>query len=142
MRLGSIAVVSTLVALTVGCASSHVMVGNARPPISPDQVRLYTHPPEKYEEIAIIDSSSKGSFAITQQGRTDAVIARLKDEAAKLGANGILIQGMGNAYGGSVTTGTGTATTSGHTAYGVGTGLSVPVMIKEGSGVAIYVPGG
>lgn len=125
-----------------GCATSHVMLGTPRAPISPEQVRIYTHAPEKYEEIAIIDSSSKGSFAITQQGRTDAVIARLKDEAAKLGANGIVLQGIGNSYGGSVSTATGTATMSGRTAYGFGTGIAVPVMIKEGSGLAIYVPGG
>jgi hypothetical protein len=50
-----------------GCASSHVMIGEARPPISPDQVKLYLHPPEKYEEIAIIDASSRRSIAFTDQ---------------------------------------------------------------------------
>jgi hypothetical protein len=74
-----------------GCVTSHVMVGQARPPISPDLVQIYLHPPaNKYVEIALLDTSSKGAFASSAQGKTDAVMERLKGEAAKLGANGIL----------------------------------------------------
>jgi hypothetical protein len=88
--------VLTFVAIA-GCATSHVMVGKARPPISPDQVQIYLHPPtSKYEEIAVLDTSSKGSFSITAQGKTNAVVDRLKAEAAKLGANGILLSGVGD----------------------------------------------
>jgi len=43
----SVLVASFLVVLA-GCATSHVMVGNARPAISPSQVKIYLHPPEKY----------------------------------------------------------------------------------------------
>jgi hypothetical protein len=58
--------------LLVGCAaSSHVLVGTARPPISPDQVKIYPYPPAKYEEIAIIDASSRGSPAFTDQQKMD-----------------------------------------------------------------------
>lgn len=124
-----------------GCATSHVMMGPARPPISPDQVRIYFHPPEvKYEEIAMLDTSSRGAFAITAQGKTDTVINRLKAEAAKLGANGILLQGVSDQSGGSVSSGFGQAHASGNTAYGSGVGFTGNVMIKAGSGVAIYVP--
>jgi hypothetical protein len=123
-----------LIAITVilaGCVSSHVMVGTPRPPISPDQVRVYLHPPEgKYEEIAMLDTSSRGSFAITAQGKTNKVIERLKEEAAKMGANGLLLQGVGDQAAGSV--GFGSATASGHSAYGIGIGavpcLSRPVV--------------
>jgi hypothetical protein len=31
--------------LLAACATSHVMLGKARPPISPDQVRIYDRPP-------------------------------------------------------------------------------------------------
>jgi hypothetical protein len=69
-----------------GCATSHVMVGQARAPVSPDQVQIYLHPPaNKYVEIALLDTSSKGSFAITAQGKTNVVIERLKAEAAMKG---------------------------------------------------------
>jgi hypothetical protein len=118
-----------------GCASSHVMLGQARPAISPDQVKLYVRPPAKYQEIAVLESSSKNSFAVTQQGKTNKAIERLKEEAAKLGANGVLLQGTGDQYGGTVNTGSATATTTGGTYSGVG----VPVMHKAASGVAIFV---
>jgi hypothetical protein len=123
-----------------GCATSHVMMGQPRPPISPDLVTVYFHPPQtKYDEIAMIDTSSKGGFGFTAQGKTDVVIRRLKEEAAKLGANGILLQGIGNESGGSVSSGFGQASVSGNHAYGSGVGFSGNVVHKAGSGIAIYV---
>jgi hypothetical protein len=128
-------------AFLVGCAAeSHVLVGTARPPISPDQVKIYVHAPAKYEEIAIIDASSKGSPAFTDQQKMDKAIARLKDEAAKLGANGILLQGAGDQSAGAVGTGVGTATTTGHSTVGTGVGISAGIFFKSANGMAIYVP--
>ena len=124
-----------------GCATSHVMVGQARPPISPDLVKIYFRAPEtKYEEIALLDTSSKGGFGFTAQGKTDVVINRLKEDAAKLGANGILLQGVGDQAGGSISSGFGQATASGNHAFASGIGFSGNVIHKTGSGVAIYVP--
>jgi len=122
------------------CAtSSHVIVGKTRAPISPDQVRLYFEPPARFEEVAVLDASSKNSWAVTDQGKTNKAIQRLKEEAAKLGANGVLLRGVGDQYGGSVATSTATAVGYGNTATGFGTGVAVPVMHKAASGVAIYV---
>src|SRR5579872_5082282 len=87
------AVVSLVVGLS-GCAASHVLVGTPRPPTTPDQVKLYLRPPAKFEQIALLDASSRGSLTFTSQGKTDKAIERLKKEAAKLGANGILLQGV------------------------------------------------
>jgi hypothetical protein len=78
---------------------------------------------------------ARGAFAITAQGKTNVVIDRLKEEAAKLGANGILLEGVGDQAGGSVDTGY--ATASRHSAYGVGS--SATVFHKKGDGLAIYV---
>jgi hypothetical protein len=114
------------------------MLGPSRAPISPDQVRIFLHPPAKYEEIAIVDASSRSSFAIGDQGKTDVVIRRLKDEAAKLGANGVLLQGIGDQAAGSVSTGYGQATATGHSAYGTGFGISGNIFLKSGQGLAIY----
>jgi len=133
---------TTLVALfaLAGCVTSHVIVGKVRPPISPDQVQLYLHPPAgHYEEVALLDSSSKNSFSFTAQGKTNAVIRRLKAEAAKLGANGILLNGVSDQATGSVNSGFGSATASGHSAIGFGVGTSGTVFVKSGGGVAIYV---
>jgi hypothetical protein len=128
--------VMSLFALALcGCASSHILVGKPRPPIDPSLVKIYTSPPAKYEEIAIIESSSKNSWAVSDQGKTDVMIERLKEEAAKLGANGLLLQGYGNLSTGGVSSGV--ATGSGNTAYGFGAYSSV--MHKVGQGKAIYV---
>jgi hypothetical protein len=126
--------------LLAGCVSSHVLVGTPRPPITPDQVKIYLHPPAKYDEIAVLESSSRASFAMTAQGKTDKVIERLKEEAAKLGANGVLLQGIGDQPAGSVGSGFGSATASGNSAFGVGFGSSAAIYAKSGSGLAIYVP--
>src|ERR1700750_1276663 len=126
--------------LLAACASSHVMIGKARPPISPDQVQVYTRPPTvPYEEIARLDTSSQGSFSFTAQGKTDAVINRLKKEAAKLGANGVVLQGIGDQASGSIGTGGGRESYSGGGSVGGGIGIGVGLNKKVGGGVAIYV---
>jgi hypothetical protein len=138
-RISLVALSFVSAVILVACASSAVVVGKVRPAISPDQVKVYLRPPKKFEEVAALESSSKASWAITPQGKMDVVIQRLKEEAAKLGANGVLLQGTGNEYGGSVSTGTGTATVSGNTAYGTGFGTSVGIVHKAGAGIAIFV---
>jgi len=122
-----------------GCVSSHVLVGTPRAPISPDQVKIYMHPPAKYEEIALLDTSSRGSFAFTAQGKTDKVIERLKVEAAKLGANGVLLEGIGDREAGAIGTGVGSASFSGGSATSVGFGSAAAVYQKTGNGMAIFV---
>ncbi len=143
MSLGNIIKRLTILGLLslAGCVTSHVIVGKLRPPISPDQVQLYLHPPAaKYEEIALLESSSKHSFSFTAQGKSDALIQRLKRDAAKLGANGILLQGVGDKATGSVGTGIGGATGAGNSVVGIGFSSSGTVFVKSGTGIAIYVP--
>jgi hypothetical protein len=117
------------------CVSSHVMVGKARPPISPQDVQVYFQPPPKFEQIAILDTSSRASLSFSAQGKTDKVIERLKEQAAKLGANGVLIQSIGDRASGSVGIGFGAASAG----SGVGVGTSSASYQKAGNGVAIYV---
>jgi len=138
-RLVSAASLTAFTLVLMACASSAVVVGKTRPAISPELVKIYLRPPKAFEEIAMLEASSKTSWSITSQGKMDVVIRRLKEEAAALGANGVLLQGTGNEYGGSVSTGTGTATVSGNTAYGTGFGASTGIMHKAGNGIAIYV---
>jgi hypothetical protein len=147
-----------LVALAFGAASgcaptSHVIVGNTHAPISPADVRVYLRPPQHFDEVAVLDASSQFSWATTDQQKTDKVIERLKEEAAKLGANGILLQGLGdkqvaavtNTYGQSSTnldaTSYGNRTYGTATTTGSATSTSVGVWAKNGSAVAIFVPG-
>jgi len=130
-----------LALVLLGCStSSHVMIGTAHPPISPESVRIYLQPPEKYEQIATLDASSQGSFAITSQQNMDKAIARLKEEAAKLGANGVLLQGVQDQQSGSIGTGVGSSSYGPSSSTGVGVGGSFGIYNKAAHGIAIFVP--
>ena len=124
------------------CApSSHVLVGQVRPPITPDQVTIYSHPPATpYDEIAVLDANSKSAFGTGGQKSVDKVIDRLKIEAAKLGANGVILEGFSDSETGSVGTGVGSDSYGNHSAVGVGLGGSLGIYKKTGHGDAIYVP--
>ncbi|MBV8876777.1 MAG: hypothetical protein JO158_03640, partial [Gammaproteobacteria bacterium] len=97
-------------------------------------------PPPQYEEIAALDATSQGSFAITGQQNMDKAIARLKEEAAKLGANGVLLQGVQDQQTGSVGTGVGSSSYGPGSSTGVGLGGSFAISNKAAKGIAIYVP--
>jgi hypothetical protein len=127
-------------ALPACSTSSHVITGQTRPPISPDSVRIYSQPPSKYEQIATLNASSAGSFAFTSQGNMDVAIARMKDEAAKLGANGVLLTGVADQQSGSIGTGVGSSSYGPSSATGVGVGGSFGLYNKVTQGMAIYVP--
>lgn len=117
-----------------------MLVGTARPPISPEQVKIYLHPPAQYEEIAIVDASSRGGApSFTDQQKMNKTLARLKEQAAELGANGILLEGVGDREAGAVGTSFGTANANGNHAYGTGFGFSGTAFEKTGKGLAIYV---
>jgi hypothetical protein len=127
--------------LLSGCStSSHVLIGTPRPPISPDSVRVYLQPPPKYEQIATLNASSQGSLALTSQQNMDKAMERMKNEAAKLGANGILLQGVQDQQSGSIGTGVGNTSYSGNSSVGVGVGGSFGLYNKATQGLAIYVP--
>jgi hypothetical protein len=136
----AVLLVASIALCISACATSHVMIGKARPPISPDVVQIYTRPPNvPYEEIARLETSSQGSFAFTAQGKTDAVIKRLKTEAAKLGANGVLLEGVGDQPSGAIGTGGGSTSYSGGSSFGGGIGISAGMTRKVGGGIAIYM---
>jgi len=127
-----------IAALAAGCASSsHVIVGTVRPAISPSAVKLYLTPPSNYDEVALLKASSSESFSPSDQAKTNKVIEQLKAQAASLGANGLLLQGVGEHNTGSLGTGFGSATPS--AAIGIGFGLSAGMFQQTGNGMAIYV---
>ena len=132
-----LAIVLTL----AGCStSSHVLVGTPRPPIAPESVRIYLQLPEKYEEIATLSANSRGSLAITGQQNMDKAIERLKREAARLGANGVVLQTMQDRQSASIGGGGGNTSYGGNSAVGVGVGGSFGLTSKDLTGLAIYVP--
>jgi hypothetical protein len=139
-RINAVLVAAGFILLVAGCTStSHVMVGKKRPPISPVAVKVYWDPPAEYEKIAILDSSSEWSFKLTQQGQMNAVIERLKKEAAKLGANGVLLQDVDTRYirTGTLASGTAEFADTPRPEYGSSFEGSAPVKVARG--IAIHV---
>jgi hypothetical protein len=131
----------SLCLIAASCASTApVVVGKARPPISPDQVKIYLSPPPSFEEVAILSASSNSAFTPGGPTQMNKIIAHLKEEAAKLGANGVILEGFSDAETGSLGTGAGSQSYSGHSAVGVGVGGSFGIFKKTGKGRAIFVP--
>ncbi len=121
-----------------GCASSSkVRGGAARPPIDPALVQIYSAPPPGAVDIAQLEASSAAGFGT--QGQTDAAVDRLKRDAAKLGANGVVLMGVGSQRsGGGLSVGAGSY--GGH--VGGGLGIGIPTTQKRAAGMAIWVPPG
>jgi len=142
MRIWQIAVVLALV--LSGCASvSHTIVGRVRPPINPGEVEVFRSPPQHYEEVALLDASSVGGFGHPSRAATGEAIYFMKEEAAKLGANGVLLTGMGERYHGDIGIGVGGwGFSSGHSyvSGGGSVGVGGPVTQAGIEGIAIYVP--
>ncbi len=138
MRLPMIALLAALV--MAGCSStSRVILGPTYPPLSPEQVRIYYQPPPRYREVALLETES-GGFTYGEQNKMNAVLTKLRVEAARLGANGVLFQGTQNGYGGSgVGVGVGGGHFGGHSAFGGSVGVDLSPSQKHARGMAIFV---
>jgi len=78
-----------LLILFSNCSSgSAIITGQARPAVNPEEVKIYIEPPPQYEIIGLIEASSEVEFST--QAAQDRVIKELKEQAAKIGANGII----------------------------------------------------
>ncbi len=122
-------------ALAAGCAStSKVMLGPARAPVAAEAVRVYVDPPARFEEIARLETESAVGFGTP--GQTDSAIARLRREAAALGANGVLLLGVDTvAPPVGVSVGTGIARRH----VGIFGSVGIPTSQRRAVGVAIWV---
>ncbi len=146
MMLRNFAIALGAALFLAGCASnSYTIVGQVRRPIDPGDVEIYTSPPRRYEEIALLDASSVGSLGRASAAGEDEAIYRMKEDAARLGANGVLLTGIADQYGGSLGVGVGGFGVSGGRSHVTAGGGSVafggPIVHKGVQGVAIYVPG-
>jgi hypothetical protein len=140
------AVVFAALLSTTGCISardlrSHELVGGARPPISPEAVQLYLEPPSRrYEAIAVLYSSSRRSWSFTSQSKADVVVKRLKEEAASLGANGVLLHEIADRPGSTVGADVGGSYMGPRGTADLGIGVSGLAFQRYGRGIAIYLP--
>jgi len=90
----SIITIFCLVALFSCATGSAIITGQARPAIDPSEVKIYLEPPKQYETIGIVEASS--DVELSTQAAQDRVIDELKKQAAKIGANGVLLINAGN----------------------------------------------
>jgi hypothetical protein len=97
------------------------VTGTPRPAITTDQVKIYLEPPSEYEVIGIVNASSDAGW--TEQDSLDYAIKELKNQAAKLGANGVLLVTTGEKTTGIVT----------------GDTYAIPVTAKTAQAQAIFV---
>ncbi len=133
------------IALLVGCAatSSSRLIGQTRAPIDPAEVRIYEEAPRRYVEIAALDASSGSSFLHSSaSGRAEAY-ARLREEAARVGANGVLLTFVAEQPTGGLSFGAGGGGISGgrrnFTAAGGRASFGGPIVRQRIQALAIYV---
>jgi hypothetical protein len=123
---------AVLASVLAGCATATVIpVGNARAPVDPSQVRLYAQPPPHYEVLGLITGNS--NYEGSGQNGVSDMVAKIKEQAAKLGANGVLLGKMAQQYLGS----SGGATYLG---WGVFNSASMAAYSQTMQAQAIYVP--
>ena len=80
--------------ILVGCATgSHVITGSVHPAIDPDGVKIYATMPANAEIIGLVNSAN---IWLTKQPGMNSSIKKMKVEAARLGANGVVINGQKN----------------------------------------------
>jgi hypothetical protein len=78
--------------ILAGCATgSHVITGNVRPALAADGVKFYSEPPAKYD---VIGNVSFFGTASTSKRQKEQMLNGIKSEAAKIGANGIILGSM------------------------------------------------
>lgn len=142
----AISFIVTALATVSGCTimdGNSIITGNTRSSISPEMVRLYRTAPEKFEEIAIVTASAGHDFKQSSTLQNSA-IQRLKEEAAKLGANGVLLTEIKDRDAPAVTTTYGTTMARGSGSSVHATGSSIGVNRGDAyarvRGIAIYVP--
>jgi len=80
-----------LVLAGFGCGPQVVPSTGPHAPTSADAVKIYDKPPHKYELLGTVTVSAGDGVKWGERGDADAGFARLKERAAALGANGLLM---------------------------------------------------
>jgi hypothetical protein len=86
-----------LLLIVTGCVSgSHLATGNYRPPTDAAMIQVYQTAPTNSVTLGNVSAFSLNG--LTWQQAQDSAVRRLKREAAKLGANGIVVTGKEDNY--------------------------------------------
>jgi hypothetical protein len=137
-----IAIALVLVTMLAACASSSsILTGAPRAPISAAEVRVYTHAPPSFEEIAILNASRESASAEGERAFTK-MIENLKQRAALVGANGLLLEDFSDAQALSLSTGLGSETYTHNGSISLGVAGWFGIAKRSAKGRAIFVPPG
>lgn len=122
--------ITITILLLSACATGATLVtGQVRPAIDAAQVKVYNKAPDHFEEIAVVRASAQSG---SMQERQDMAIEELRKRAAAVGANGILIEEIGEEQSG----GGGIILSPG---YGIGMHITSSGQQVNISAKAIYV---
>jgi hypothetical protein len=140
MKLGLVSLWCPVVFLFGCVGTSSRLLAPARAPLRPDEVEIYRTAPARYERIASLDASSGPHFFHGNEQSDAQAIARLKEAAAKVGANGVLLTLVGDEPTGAVGLGFGGggygSRSSGFNGEAAG---SAPLVQTTAHGIAIFV---
>jgi hypothetical protein len=92
MRIRFLTLVAS-VGLAACASGTTILTGMPRPPLMPEQVRLYTEAPSDFEVVGLVSASSEMGWS--NQNDTNMAIAEMRKQAAKIGTNGVLIESAG-----------------------------------------------
>lgn len=91
MRITRVWIPALVVVLLTGCDhANYRMEGSAHTRVEPAAVLLYATPPVHYQKIAEVSAGSH--YGWSEHSRVAHVVDLLKQQAAKLGANGIIVE--------------------------------------------------
>ncbi len=124
----------------VACAtSSQVLTGAARPPVSLTEVRVYTQAPQAFEEIAVLGASRNSVSTAGAERAIAKMIESMRAQAARLGANGLLLEDFSDSDPVSVGAGVASQTYTHNASINMSLGGDFGVVKKIARARAIFV---
>ena len=124
MQVLRITITIFVITVLFGCVTatgSVIITGQVMPAVDPKEVKIYLNPPLQYETIGLVEASCEKD--LSAQKTQDMIIDELKKQAAKIGANGIILANIEDRSSGGVIV------------YGV----FVPSVTRTARGEAIYI---
>lgn len=150
MRIALSALIATTLLSACATEGTSILIGanNQHPPIDPQKVIILLRPPEtRHEIVALVEGVASTDDYLSEKRTQDAAVMAMKKEAAKLGAQAIVLTEKGRTPYAQMTVGnafgSGTAATYGQNAFGssyftsIGTTMGFEKI--RVSGTAIYI---
>jgi hypothetical protein len=123
-----------------GCAtSSQILTGTARAPIAANEVRVYTQAPPSFDEIAVLNATRRSISGPAGERAIQKMIESMKNQAALLGADGLLLEEFSDAQAFSLGTSLGSESYAHNGSISLGAGASIGVVKNTARGRAIFV---